>query len=236
MARKTTFSELIEMVRAEARISTAVSQGQANETYIKQLIKRYYEQLYDEYDWPFKKILKGEAKITIQAGSRYYDYPANLDLERILRLHVLEGNQWRPLIKGIGPEQYNTYNSDDNDARADPIKRWEIYSDTQFEVWPLPASAGQVWFEGIKRKTPLISGSDRCDIDDTLIALFVSAEILAATNQKDAQVKLNAAQGRLVQLKSKMAANVPDFSFSDDSASEAYTGRPEILVTTTTTP
>lgn len=236
MARKTTFSELIEMVRAEARISTAVSQGQANEVYIKQLIKRYYEQLYDEYDWPFKKIPKGSARITIQAGSRYYDYPAFLDLERIIAVHTLEGSQWRRLTKGIGPEQYNTYNSDDNDARADPIKRWEIYSDTQFEVWPLPASAGQVWFEGIRKKTPLVSPSDRCDIDDTLVVLFVASEILAATNQKDAQIKLNAAQGRLVQLKSKMAANVPDFSFSDESASEAAAGRPEILVTTTTTP
>ena len=87
MARKTTFGELIEQVRAEARISTAVSQGQANENYLKQLIKRYYDHLYDEFDWPFKRILKSEARVTTLAGSRYYDYPPNLDLERIFKMY-----------------------------------------------------------------------------------------------------------------------------------------------------
>jgi hypothetical protein len=233
MARKTTFSELIEQVRAEARISTAVSQGQANENYLKQLIKRYYDHLYDEYDWPFKRILKSEARVTILAGSRYYDYPPNLDLERIFKLYVQQGNQWIEVPRNIGPEQYNVHDSDNN-SRADPVLRWDVYSDTQFEVWPLPASAGTVWFDGIKRKTPLIANTDRCDLDDTMLVLFVASEVLAATNQKDSQIKLNAAQARLIQLKGKMSANRPDFSFSDDGYTE-QAKMPRILVTANVT-
>lgn len=234
MARKTTFSELLEQVRAEARISTAVSQGQANENYIKQLIRRYYDQLYDEFDWPFKRILKSEARVTMLAGQRYYDYPPNLDLERITKMYVQQGNQWILVPRGIGPEQYNVHDSD-GDSRGDPVLRWDIYSDTQFEAWPLPASTGTVWFDGTKRKTPLIANSDRCDLDDTLLVLFVASEILAATNQKDSQVKLNAAQARLIQLKGRMSSNRPDFSFSDDSCAPSNY-MPRILVTANVTP
>lgn len=235
MARKSTLSEILEQVRAESRISTAVSQGQANENYIKQLIRRYYEQLYDEHNWAFKKILKSEARVTTNAGQRYYDFPANLDLERITGLFMQQGNQWLPVKKGIGPYEYSVHDSDNNN-RADPILRWEIYSDTQFEIWPLPASAGTVWFTGTRRKTPLIANTDRCDLDDTLIALFVSSEILSGTGQKDAQVKLNAAQARLIQLKAMTSANVPDFNLSDDENTDPRNNLPKILVTANVTP
>jgi len=232
MARGDTLGELVEMLRAECRITTSVAQGQANENYLKQLIRRYYEQLYDDYDWPFMRILKANARKTMAAGSRYYDFPTNINVERIERLWYLDGSQWVPLKRGIGPEQYSTHDSD-GDERADPVLRWEIYSNTQFEVWPLPASAGTVWVDGIKKKNELVADSDTCDLDGNMIVLYAAAEVLGATNQKDAQTKLQAAQGRRDQLRGRLAASEDDFTMGGEAEFEPRRS-PEVRVVATT--
>ena len=232
MARGDTLGELVEMLRAECRITTSVAQGQANENYLKQLIRRYYEQLYDDYDWPFMRILKANARKTMAAGSRYYDFPTTINVERIERLWYLDGSVWVPLKRGIGPEQYSVHDSD-GDERADPVLRWEIYSDSQFEVWPLPSSTGTVWVDGIKKKNELTGDSDTCDLDGNMIILFAAAEVLSATNQKDAQAKLQAAQGRRDQLRGRLAASEDDFVMGGETGGDPRRS-PEVRVVATT--
>ena len=232
MARGDTLGELLADVRAECRITTSVAQGQANENYLKRLIRRYYTQLYDDYEWPFKRILKSNARKTIAAGSRYYDFPTNIDLERIERVWYLDGGHWLPLERGIEPTDYSRYDSD-SDVRADPMLKWDIYSDTQFEVWPMPASAGTVWVDGVKKKNELTGNDDTCDLDGDMIVLFVAAEVLAATNQKDSQLKLQAAQSRRDQLRGRIAASEDDVVMGGE-ADEGPRRSPEVRVVATT--
>lgn len=206
MARNNTLEELIEFVRDEAALSTNSSRGTDHRNYIIRLIRRYYEQLYDEHDWPFLRLKREDAGKDIEAGQRYYDFPAELNLERAHKLWVKWGETWIPMEYGITPDDYSAQDSDD-DERTDPPLKWQIYDENQFEIWPLPATdnPGGLRFEGIRKATALNEESDRCDLDGTLIALFVAAEILGKNKATAAaaEAKLSAARDRFNTLKAR---------------------------------
>lgn len=201
MARNNTRDELVEMVLDECRHSTDATRGVDNRNYIIRLVKNYYESLYSEHDWPFARIKKEDAGKDIAAGQRYYDYPAELDLERGYALWVKWGTPWLELKYGIGPEQYSAFDSD-TDMRTDPPLRWQIYQENQFEIWPLPATdqTNGLRFEGYRKMTPLTTGGSRCDLDGILVAKFVAARVLARKKTSDGQLVLAEAQQRLATL------------------------------------
>jgi hypothetical protein len=200
MARGTQLQRAIEMLQHECRLSTNTSRGLDNREYLKEIIRRTQEWLYDEYDWPFLRAKKDVSRKTVAAGQRYYDFPAGINPDAIERVWINYGDVWAPIEHGITPQHYSEQDSD-NDERADPVQRWDWYGEDQFEVWPLPASNGDtIWFEGFKPLSTLTAESDTLDLDDRLVVLYAAAEILAANNQKDAQAKLNLAQKRLLKL------------------------------------
>jgi hypothetical protein len=202
MARGRQLSELIEQLQAEARLSTATSRGVDNREQLKQLLRRVQEFLYEEYFWPFLKAEKASSRKTLSAGQRYYDFPAGINAERIQKVwHEYGDGIWIPIERGIGPEQYNEKNSDNNDERSDPVIRWDFHGESQFEVWPLPASnGGEIWFEAMKPLSDMVAESDTADLDDRVIVLHAAAEVLAADGQKDAQAKLDQARRRILKL------------------------------------
>lgn len=206
MARNNTLNELVEMVRDECKLSTNSSRGTDHRNYIVRLIRRYYEQLYDEHDWAFLKITREDAGKDIEAGQRYYDFPAELNLERAHTLWMKWGEQWIPLEYGITPADYSAQDSD-ADERSDPAMKWQVYGENQFEIWPLPASdiAGGLRFEGIKKMTQLIDNEHRCDIDGMLVSLFVAAEILGGNKDTEtaSSKKQAAAQDRFLAMKAR---------------------------------
>ncbi|MDR9437542.1 MAG: hypothetical protein RI563_11720 [Thiohalophilus sp.] len=194
---------MTEQVRHECRKSSNASRGIDNLSHIQQVIRRVYEELYDDFDWPHMKVWKDK---TINAGQRYYDFPSDLNLERTNEeAYFKYGSVWVPLAYGVDPEDYTIHNSDDDD-RADPVLKWHIIDVTgtpQFEVWPLPASAGTVRFTGIKSKTDLSSSSAKCDLDSVMIVLFAAAEILEAAGAADARSKLAKAQARKIRMQGR---------------------------------
>lgn len=204
MARNSTFGSIIEMTLDEARLSTNSSRGVDHRNHVKTLIRNMYEMLYDEHDWPFKRIKREDAGKDIEAGSRYYDFPAALDLTRAFSLYVKWGEIWLILDYGIGTEHYSYYDSDD-DERTDPPLRWQIYDENQFEIWPMPATnlPGGLRFEGTRKFTPLIDDGSRCDLDDIMIAKFVAGRILGRNKAPDAGQVLAEAQQRLMTLKAR---------------------------------
>lgn len=204
MARNNTLSELIESVLDETRHSTDATRGVDHRNYVKRLIRNFYEQLASEHDWSFLRIHKEDAGKDIQAGSRYYDWPVNLDMERAISLWTKFGEVWSQLTYGIGPQEYSAYDSDE-DERTGPALRWQVYNETQFEIWPLPASniTGGLRFEGYRKITPLIADDDRCDLDGILIVKFVAARILARKKSADAAAVQAEAVERLNTLKAR---------------------------------
>ena len=123
------------------------------------------------------------------------------------------GNVWRVVDYGIEFANYSGLDPD-NGTRADPVLRWDVVSETQFEVWPVPASDGDaaapysnwVGFEGQKAVEQYVSDSNRADLDDIMISLYVAAELLTENGQKGAaDAKLMAAEKRRTRLRGNMA-------------------------------
>jgi len=206
MALYTPYTELVEMVRDECAISSNASRGVDNRPYLKRLIKRNYENFVDKADWSFLAVDKDQAVKAMQAGERYYDFPIAMDMRYAIEAWVFWGNVFVKLRYGIGPLEYSAYNSDNPQVRADPILKWQIVSDDQFEVWPTPASNGDITtspkksqyvrFTGKRKARPLIEDSDPCDMDDQLIVLTTAAEVLERGQKGAGAAKASAATDR----------------------------------------
>jgi len=196
MSRGTQLIQLLSMLRAEAGQSMKVSVGVDAEGGFKHLLARTQESLYDDYDWPFMRVLPTKA---LSAGQRYYDLPADLNMERIESVVVWDSGSPCPLTRGIDWPDYAQHNSDGGE-RADPALKWDIRhtgTKEQIEIWPVPASNDMtLQFKGIKKLNPLIANDDTAELDDLMITLFAASEILARQKSEDAGAKLAAAKDR----------------------------------------
>jgi hypothetical protein len=214
MALRKTLNEVVEAVREEARLSTNTSRGIDHLDHIKRLIKRHYYALAEEFDWQHLEIKRDsdQSRKILQAGSRYYNYPENLNPLKIAKAWVKWGSTWEPLDYGITYYDRSAYDPD-QDQRADPIRKWMAYGGAQYEVWPLPATNGEadgnneMAFEGQKLVETLTTDNSRLDMDDILVSLLVASEILAENGQEDAaNVKANAAISRRDVLRGNLAS------------------------------
>jgi hypothetical protein len=70
-----------------------------------------------------------------------------------------------------------------------------VYESAQFEIWPLPATAGALKIGGVKALNALDNPSDRAELDDILIVLFAAAEWLAADPKTESLARTKTALG-----------------------------------------
>ena len=208
MARNVTLGELIDDVRAEAGHSLQANLGTAMREVLVKIIQRQQRRLWEDFDWPFLRV---ERDVAAQAGQRYYNFPTDLTIERLEKIEFKWGDRWHKLEYGIGPTEYDLYDSD-RDVRSWPIYRWKEAENNQIEVWPIPsrngstpAADGMIRFTGIRNLRPLVSERDRADLDDTLLVLYSAAEILAREKAADAGLKLQMAERHYQRLKARNA-------------------------------
>ena len=93
----------------------------------------------------------------------------------------------------------------------DPAQRWQFSDETQFEIWPLPASNAQIRFIGQRALTELqavpatlpITWNDTAtlDLDDLLVTFFAAAEYLTRQENPRAKMVIEKAQRRLTSLR-----------------------------------
>jgi hypothetical protein len=174
-------------------MSTNTSRSLDHLENIKQLVRRHYTTLAEEYDWQHLEIRREspDSRKLLQAGSRYYDWPVALNPLKIEKAWLRWGNGWVPLQYGIGYEECSIYDSD-ADMRSDPVLNWAFEGGEQFEVWPMPASNGvengtnQIAFQGQRKVEQLVDDTNRMDMDDILVVLRVSTEILAGQKRMEA--------------------------------------------------
>lgn len=231
MARRVQLAQLLSDLRAEIGASVAVSASVDFEDNLKSQLRRTQETLYDDHDWRFMRRIFSK---DLAAGQRFYDLPTDLNPERIEKVTVLYGGVYEPVCRGIGFEEYSVYDSINNE-RVGPVRNYDI-RDTgvkeQIEVWPLPPGNDQtLYFEGIKALNPLVSDSDRAELDDKLIYLFAAAELLARQKSADAPAKLAAAQQRYDTLKARWAADRPDVRLGLGKRDTRRAGRVVVRVT-----
>ena len=206
MARNQLLSAMVSQLRAELRRSTSVAVGVDDQPTLKDKLANVQEQLYDEYDWPFLRQVF--PRIPLQAGQRYYDVPDEMNLERIESMAVWWGGVPHPLTRGIGFDEYASYDSD-SDARTDPALRWDIRwneTESQIEIWPIPASDEmELQIIGTRKLRPLIANSDVCDLDHLMIVLYAAAEL--DTNEASAKKLAGRAERRFQRMKGRVASS-----------------------------
>lgn len=208
MSLNVTFAEMITAVRDEARLSTANSTNSDHLAHIKRLINRYYVTLAEEYEWEHLQLTRGTAasQVAVSAGAFTYALPTAINAGKIDRAWfkqntVGEAGVWTELTPGIHFDHYGVLDpTASTPQKSVPITHWDIHGIGNFEVWPYPSAVGVVAFEGQRSVGAMSTTSETCSLDDTLVVLFASAEILAANDQKEAaQVKASMAQRRLSQ-------------------------------------
>lgn len=184
---------MVADLRLETGRSANVNFGQDEYQSLTRILQRTQNDLYWDYEWPFLRVRRD---VTTQAGERYYDFPSDMDPERIIKVRVKYGNVWFPVTRGIGMNEYTVLDSD-NDVRQDPVEKWETIDagdGEQFEMWPMPATDDlTVRFLGFKKLGDFISDDSVCTLDNNLIVLFAAAKILAREKAEDAKEALAAA-------------------------------------------
>lgn len=201
MARGETLEQLVTKLRIATRHDPNPALSKNVQPLFEQTIRDTQERLYDQFDWPFLKVQRDKV---LAAGQRYYDFPADMDLERIDQVDVRHGGVWYAVERGISLDHYSSIDSD-ADVRDDPVQRWDV-RDTgtkeQVEVWPVPLTDdAPLRFSGIRKLKPLLAASDRADIDSQLIVLYAKAEL---STGDDKQLALQQAANRLETLQGRV--------------------------------
>lgn len=200
------------MVKAECGKSLD-STSTAQDAEINQTIANIQSWLASAYDWPF---LKNRWDSFLTPSSRYQAFPTQNTLgvttapvfERPPIVDVKWNQIWQPVLYGI--DEYPEFNYLDSDRGQilDPIQRWQFNDETQFEVWPLPASTAQLRFIGQRKLTTLLSSTNpimwndsaTLDLDDLLLTYFVATDYLEREENQKASIEAAKAQKQLMAL------------------------------------
>ena len=224
MARNVSLGSLVDQVRAEAGHSLNPAQGRQVRDALVSILQRTQEVLWDDYDWPHLRVFRN---IPLCAGQRYYDPPADVKIDRIIKVEVRFGLQLMELSTNLSGADYSMFNSDIG-IRSWPVQKWLIVENEQFEIWPIPAQNGDTTMLGAAPAYPLLSNtaspgslegvlrvtgirslrkladdSDTCDLDGRLLVLFTAAEILARDGAPEAKQKLQEANVFYSRLKGR---------------------------------
>lgn len=213
MARNTTLSRLLDMYRAECKMSLNVAHNNQDRDRQVNQLQMTQEWLWEDFDWP---LLRVDRQINLASGQRYYSPPEDIHIDRIDRVEVYFDAAYQRLHPGIDDNHYTAYNSA-LDQRQWPPQRWRISEDEQMEIWPVPDGnsdlttlEGTVRVTGIRKLKPLVADNDRADLDDQLIVLWAAAETLASSGDKAANLKLEKAKSRYAKLR---GAQIPRKKF-----------------------
>jgi hypothetical protein len=204
MARNTTLLRLLDLYRAECRLSlNPAHNAQVRDTQVSHL-QRMQDWLWSDFNWP---ILIVERFLTTQDGQRFYGPPDDVRIDRIVSMAIKRDDAYFPLLAGIDDAHYAAYDSE-KDERQWPPQRWKISEDERIEIWPIPdtnydpvSQEGRIKVRGVRNLQPLVDDDHRADLDDRLIVLFCAAEHLASQGAKDASLKQNQALAHYAKLR-----------------------------------
>lgn len=211
MARNTTLVELLDMLRAEARLSQNPAHNPDVQNQQIRLLQKHQQRLWEDFRWPHLRVSRD---VQLQNGQRYYAPPSDMIIENIEKIDAFRDAAWLPLEPQINDCYYTTWNSD-LDERSWPPLRWDYHNGDEgdeIEIWPIPDQNadvttldGVIRFTGIRNLKPLVvPNTDRADLDDQMLVAFAAADILAGTGAKDAQLKLDFANDRYRTLRSRL--------------------------------
>jgi hypothetical protein len=207
MARGTRLIDLLKMLKAEMGNEPDSAVAPGGDGLFKAVLSNQQNWLSTQMDWPFMII---RAEMAMVPGQRYYNFPEvqgyEFDKGAEIYAECEWATYWNPVRMGITHTDYNALNPELN-VRIDPVRGWQLYNSgdnatTQFEVWPLPATATKLRLTGQRELAPLVGDLDRADLDDLLIVLFTAAELLTRFGDSSASAKLDKAKALMARLRS----------------------------------
>lgn len=211
MARQTPLSTLLTMLKAAVGDSLTIGL-QANALY-QQLLSDKQQWLAGEFDFPF---LKDRWDVPVGPLGRWFPFPTTtidgttgiqIEFERPVKVYVNWTANWEEVEYGI--DEITENNNLNPDAtipnwalqQNDPVQRWQFNGESQFEIWPIPATLQTIRFVGQRVLNPLVAPTDTADLDDQFLTLSVAVDLLLRKKGADAQSKLSSAQQRLRSLR-----------------------------------
>ncbi len=208
MARNIQFSEIVLQLRAELRRSQDPAVGVEDLAPLKQTINHVVSVLSNKEDWPF--MYRKFDPLPMVAGTRFYDLPTGLQLERITGARCKWGGSFYGLYRGITYNDYESWDPD-QDERSSPALKYDfqnVNGATQIEIWPIPDSSSQsIYFEGYASHPRLVNDTDLCLFDDAIVVLFAAAELMSDKFKAEAAAKRDQANELLRQIKIRGARN-----------------------------
>jgi hypothetical protein len=208
-----------QAVKAETQKSMQ-STSTVQDAEINQVIYDVQDWLSAEYDWPF---LQDRWDVICPAVSRFIPFAnlvndqgimgGNLNFERAgdLKTYVKWNQVWQEVPYGIREMEEFNYIDSDRNMVLDPIQRWEFDDQTDFEIWPIPATSQTMRFVGQRVVTELRSSltppvtwndSATLDLDDLTVKYFAASEYMTRKEQPQiAQLLLTKANKRLMQIR-----------------------------------
>lgn len=197
------------MLRDELGRSESVSVGVSDRPRLVNAINRVYSGLADDHDWPHLR--KTFDKIKINAGQHLYDFPTDLNYDRVEQTRIWWNATPHPILRGITLDDYVVFDTTAN-VRSDPVMKWDVRrvvaGKEQVEVWPIPAGAQAMQFIGFIKTPKLINDSDVCLLDDNLVTLYAALRFIK--DPKEKQIAMGEAKDKLDTLRSNVHS-------SDDS-------------------
>lgn len=203
--RTATLLEIVENIRFEIGNGAGLTQGAAGIPGTKYLAQRMQRQLYQMFDWPHLII---ESDVSMVVGTRYYDWDAPLNRDRVQGAWVKWSEAWVPIQYGFDTTLYNSSMPEDT-YKNTPVRFWRFHNDDQFEVWPNPADVQTIRFRCLRNLGAFTADGDISDLDADLITMFCAAELAARMKSEDAEIKNAQAQALLNRIKGQMFPNKP---------------------------
>jgi hypothetical protein len=218
MPRNQTLGSVRYAVKAETA-KALDSTATADDSQINQVIFDVQQWLASEYDWPF---LRSRWDVVATPGSRYLAYPTvddvnlataiNFERAGDLQVYVKWNNVWQEVPYGIREMEEFNYIDSDRGIPLDPIQRWMFDDESNFEIWPIPASAQTVRFVGQRVLTelrtvpvttiPTWNDAALLDLDDLMVKYFAAAEYLTRKDQPGiAKLLLDKAKNRMQMIR-----------------------------------
>lgn len=231
--RLMTLSEMVEMLRVEARLSQNVAHGAHMDAAHKSRLARIQEELYLSSDWPHLHV---DQVINVNTNQRYIAYPSQFEfagIDRVFARPVAEPKAaWRLLTYGIDANHLDEVDFARGETKPDVV-RWQHYvsptaetlNSNMFEIWPVPDRTTSLRFEGRRKLFRLTDNADVSTLDGPLIVLYAAAEILASIKAEDTTLRIQAAKDRGRLLKMREVSNQSrKFSMSAGAAPKKLRG------------
>jgi hypothetical protein len=216
MAQGVTLADMTLDLRATLGYSMNVAHGVDQQASLNAALKRTQIELWQIYDWPSLDVM---IDVDLPAGQKTVSVPTvaanppGMDFEHINALYwyTVTDTRRRYIDYGIGPEEYSQSDSNLNVQGGNPVK-WQFWgagagqpTDT-IEIWPIPAAAYRLTFEGRRALKPLVADTDVCTLDSELIIAQAAIPIMARNRDLTVQTQIQKAQSLMMRIKSRQGS------------------------------